>query len=212
MNQIDKNYFNDNKNKQANKVEDILLFDELVLVRIKPNKTSLIWEAIFKSLPFVLIWAAFDIFFIIMVLSTGEAGEMAFFLIPFFLIHLAPVWIYIANIVRVVAGHKNIEYVFTDRRIILRSGIIGIDYKTINYADVVGLNCKVGLLEKMFKVGDIHIQAKCQTAILNNIPDPYYYLSKLQQICLDMKADMAYPNDLRPTTNHGYKSNYKIDD
>lgn len=212
MNQIDKDFFEQNKPKQADSIEQILMDEEQILVRLKPNKASLIWEAFLKGLPFVLIWAAFDIFFISMVILTGEASEMLFILIPFFLIHLAPVWIYIANIVKTIAGHKNIEYVFTDRRIIIRSGVIGIDFKTINYADVVGVNCKVGIIEKIFKVGDIHIQAKSQNALLNNIEQPYYYLSKLQQISLDMKADLAYPNDLRPSTNHGYRSSYNRDE
>ena len=145
-------------------------------------------------------------------LSQDVIGEVLFFIIPFFALHLAPVWMYIANIVKVVLSHKNIEYVFTDKRIILRSGLIGIDYKTINYADVVAVNCKVGIIERIFKVGDIHIQAKSQTGILNNIPEPYFYLSKLQKIALDLKSDMAFPNDLRPSTNHGYRTKYNPDD
>lgn len=212
MNHIDMNFFNENKGKQADKVEDILLEDEMILVRLKPNIPSLIFESIFKMLPLVLVWLAIDLFIIITIITTGQLEEMIWFIIPFFAIHLAPVWIYIANLVRTRIGAKNIEYVFTDRRIIVRSGVIGIDFVSLMYADVVAVNCKVGITEKLFKVGDIAIQAKSSSTLLNNIPDPYFYLSKLQQIVLDLKSDVAFPNDLRPGANHGYKTSYNPDD
>ena len=52
-------------------------------------------------------------------------------------------------------------------------------------------------------------QALNQSAVLNNIENPYFYLSKLQKITLDIKADIQYPNDLRPKENHGYNTEYK---
>ena len=48
MNQIDKVFFEQHKDRQANKIDDILMDGETLLVSLKPNKTSLIWEAIFK--------------------------------------------------------------------------------------------------------------------------------------------------------------------
>ena len=130
-------------------------------------------------------------------------------MIPFFGFHLLPLWIYIANIVKTVAGAKNIEYVFTNKRIIVRSGVIGIDFKNIYYTDVEGINCKVGIFDRMFKVGDLYVKANDQSAVLMNIVTPYFYLEKLQKITLDIKADIQYPNDLRPKENHGYDTEYK---
>ena len=64
-------------------------------------------------------------------------------------------------------------------------------------------------VEKMFKVGDIYVKSDTQSAVLDDIEHPYEYLSRLQKITLDIKADIYYPNDLRPGENHGYNTKYK---
>ena len=147
MAKIDKEFFDINEGIKANKIEDLLSEDEEVLLRLKPDKKDYIMESIFKGLPVVLIWGGFDAFFIYMLVSNGalnEMGFMALFIIGFFLIHLFPVWMYVANIVRKVASYKNIEYVFTEKRIIIRTGVI-VDYKMLYYADISAVVVKVGL-------------------------------------------------------------------
>ena len=209
---IDENYFKTDNPMKQNRIEDILSEDEAILQRLKPNCKVLLLEAIFKGLPFVLLWLAFDSFFIIMMITTGVFSQNPYiliFVIAFFALHLLPLWMYIANIIKTMAGSKNIEYVFTNRRIIIRSGVIGIDFKTIYYTDVEGINCKVGIFDRMFKVGDLYIKAHDQSAVLMNIEMPYFFLEKLQKITLDIQTDIQYPNDLRPKENHGYKTDYK---
>ena len=209
---IDEDYFKVDNPMQHNTVEDILDEEETILYRGKPNRKVLILEAIFKGLPFVAIWAAFDIFFISSMIVAGafkDDPKLLWIIIPFFAIHLFPLWAYIANVVKTVAAGKNIEYVFTDRRIIVRSGMIGIDFKCIFYSDVEGINCKVGLFDRIYKVGDLYIKAKDQSAVLMNLENPYHLLSRLQKITHDIKTDIQYPNDLRPNENHGYNTKYK---
>ena len=209
---IDENYFKTENPMKQNFIEDILSDGEKVLQRLKPNKKVLLLESIFKGLPFVLLWVAFDVFFIVMMLKTNAFKEqpgLVVFVIFFFALHLLPLWLYIANIVKNVVGAKNIEYVFTTKRIIIRSGVIGIDFKNIYYTDVEGINCKVGIFDRMFKVGDLYIKAFNQSAVLMNITTPYFFLEKLQKITLDIKTDIQYPNDLRPKENHGYNTEYK---
>ena len=209
---IDENYFKTDNPMKQNSVEDILSKDEKILQRLKPNKRVLLLESIFKGLPVVLLWVAFDTFFIVMMIVTGAFKENPGLIpavIAFFALHLLPLWLYILNIIKTMAGAKNIEYVFTDKRIIIRSGVIGIDFKNIYYTDVQGINCKVGIFDRMFKVGDLYIKAFNQSAVLMNIETPYFYLQKLQKITLDIKTDIQYPNDLRPKENHGYNTEYK---
>ena len=209
---IDENYFKTDNPMKQNSIEDILSKDEKILQRLKPNKRVLLLESIFKGLPVVLLWVAFDTFFIVMMIVTGAFKENPGLIpavIAFFALHLLPLWLYILNIIKTMAGAKNIEYVFTDKRIIIRSGVIGIDFKNIYYTDVQGINCKVGIFDRMFKVGDLYIKALNQSAVLMNIETPYFYLQKLQKITLDIKTDIQYPNDLRPKENHGYNTEYK---
>jgi len=209
---IDENYFKTDNPMKQNSVEDILSEDEQILQRLKPHKKVFVLEAIFKGLPIALLWGAFDAFFIVMMIQSGLLEENPIFLIGiiiFFALHLLPLWMYIVSVVKNIAGFKNIEYVFTNKRIIIRSGLIGIDFKNIYYTAIEGINCKVGLFDRMFKVGDLYIKAQDQSAVLVDIPNPYFFLEKLQRITIDIKTDIQYPNDLRPKDNHGYHTNYK---
>lgn len=197
---------------KQNAVEDILEKDEKILQRLKPNAKVIRLEAIFKGMPLALLWFSIDAVFIVTMFTTGaveEAPWMIAFMVGFFALHLLPVWLYIANLIKKLAGYKNIEYVFTDKRIIIRSGLVGIDFKSIYYTSLESVNLKVGLFDRLFKVGDIYLKANTQTAVLEDIENPYVYLSKLQKIALDIKSDIYYPNDLRPSENHGYQTEYK---
>lgn len=197
---------------KQNAVEDILEKDEKILQRLKPNAKVIRLEAIFKGMPLALLWFSIDAIFIVTMFTTGaveEAPWMIAFMVGFFALHLLPVWLYIANLIKKLAGYKNIEYVFTDKRIIIRSGLVGIDFKSIYYTSLESVNLKVGLFDRLFKVGDIYLKANTQTAVLEDIENPYVYLSKLQKIALDIKSDIYYPNDLRPSENHGYQTEYK---
>lgn len=209
---IDENYFKVENPMKQNAVEDILEKDEKILQRLKPNAKVIRLEAIFKGMPLALLWFSIDAVFIVTMFTTGaveEAPWMIAFMVGFFALHLLPVWLYIANLIKNLAGYKNIEYVFTDKRIIIRSGLVGIDFKSIYYTSLESVNLKVGLFDRLFKVGDIYLKANTQTAVLEDIENPYVYLSKLQKIALDIKSDIYYPNDLRPSENHGYQTEYK---
>lgn len=212
MAQIDKEYFNVEESIKQNKVEDILGKDEEILVSLKPNRKVYILESIFKGLPIALIWGGVDAFAIYMIISTGAFAQsgMIFFFIVFFGLHLIPVWLYIASIIKKVAGYKNISYTFTDKRIIVRSGLVGIDFRYLYYSDIDSVNVKVGIFDRLFKVGDIHIQGISQLIVVEDVSAPYIYADKIQTIVRDLKADMNFPNDLRPEENHGYNTKYKV--
>jgi len=210
MGKIDESYFIKDPIKQ-NKIEDILDEDEKILVELKPNKTAYILEYILRSLPIVLIWAGFDISVLVMIAKSGAfAHTIAVVMISiFFALHLLPIWMFIAGLIKNTAGFKNLQFYLTDKRIIGRSGLIGIDFKSIFYSDIVGVNVKVSITDRILKVGDIYISAKEQSMCINDVKDPYFYMSRLQKISLDIKADIYYPNDLRPDENHGYNTKYK---
>ena len=209
MAKINENFFKMENEMQANKVEDILDKGENILLRTKPNKKAYICSALLSMFPIALIWLLFDGFAIFAAFSSGEIkGVMVLILCLFFAFHLIPVWIWLGNIIRAAVGYKNMEYVFTDKRIIIRSGVIGIDFKNVYYSEIEGVNLRVGLFDRLFKVGDIYIQSMKQSTILYDISNPYFILSRLQKITLDIKTDINYPNDLRPETNHGYNTKY----
>lgn len=209
---IDERYFCENA-MQKNNIEDVINPDEKILWRGKPNAKSYICAAVIKMLPIALIWLIFDGAFIVGI-SIGMSGgniPLAFlgFIVPFFLIHLTPVWIWIYNTVRAVREVKNLEYAVTDRRIIIRSGLVGIDFKFINYTEIDSVNVKVGLIDRIFKVGDIYINSSVNSGVLWDVSDPYGIGTALQKVTTDIKSDIYYPNALRPDNNPGYKTNYE---
>ncbi len=214
MKSVDENYFKMTEGMQANAIEDILDVDESVLLRLKPKKSAYIFNSTLRMLPIAIIWLLFDGFFIGAMLFNASSmpGYIWFIIVPFFAVHLFPVWMWIGGIVRAVAGWKNIEYVFTEKRIILRSGVVGIDFVNIYYSDIKGVNLRVGIIDRMFKVGDIYISAERQSEVLWDIPNPYFILQKLQKIVHDIKTDIIFPNDLRPKENHGFRTKYRGSD
>lgn len=212
MKTINENYFKNSKteNKQLTAIEDIVEKNEQILWRGKPKKSAYIWSAFFKMFPIALIWLLFDGFFIFMMFKTGAFVDVPPFLpvvlIGFFAFHLAPVWIWLGNILTANLQHKNIEYVFTNKRIIIKSGIIGIDFQNVYYSEIESVNLRVGLIDKILKVGDIYIKSKDGAKVLFDIADPYFITQKLQQIVIDIKTDVEFPNALRPEENPGYNT------
>ena len=214
MKRIDENYFKNSKSGSNNptEVEDILNKDEQVLWKGKPKKRAYIFSSIFSMMPIAIIWLLFDGGFIVAMCVGGAFSKIpigvVIGIVAFFAVHLIPVWIWIANIITASRGYKNLEYLFTNKRIIIRSGIIGIDFKNIYYSEIESVNLKVGLIDKMLKVGDIYIKSKDKSQILFDIDDPYFITQKLQEIVIDIKTDIEFPNGLRPGENPGYSTKY----
>ncbi len=216
MKKIDENYFKTPDGAEFGQtIESILTEGETVLWQGKPKKKAYVVNSVVKMMPLAILWLLFDIGFIVALAMFGP--ELPPYVIAilsiFFVIHLAPVWIWIAQLVSANRRYKNVEYAFTDRRIIVKTGLIGIDFKNLYYTDVVSVNVKVGVVDKMLKVGDIYIKSKTESAVLLDLENPYFLTQKLQKITLDIKTDMAYPNALRPGVNEGYQTVYgNLDD
>lgn len=209
---IDEKYFYENA-LQKNTIEDVLNSDEKVLWQGKPNAKSYVLAAMLKMLPIAIIWLLIDGFVLTAIITGMVKGQMPtsilWFVVPFFLLHLLPVWIWIANTVKAVREVKNLEYAVTDKRVIIRSGLIGIDFKFINYTEIDSVNIKVGIIDRIFKVGDIYINSSVNSGVLWDVSDPYGIGRALQKVTTDIKSDIHYPNALRPENNPGYKTGYE---
>lgn len=212
MGRIDENYFKPDKTT-INSISDLLDKDndETILWRGKPKRSAYILNEILKMFPIAFIWILIDGFIIFMVCMSGEGFDsfMIIFFIVFFLIHLTPVWIWLSSVITASRRHKNLEYAFTDKRIIIKSGIIGIDFKSIYYSDIASVNLKVGIIDRMLHVGDIYINSHAGAAVLFDLENPYFISEKLQKIVLDIKTDIIFPNNLRPENNDGYNTKYR---
>lgn len=123
--------------------------------------------------------------------------------------------------------YQNTYYAITDKRVILQSGIIGRDFKTIDFDRVTNVEVNVGLIDKIFghnsgsifittpesaqlvTVNDTnrgafsgsHTEVRIVPTKLAYITDPYAVFAFFKKIPYEAKANMYYPNELRPSMN-----------
>ena len=202
-----------------NDLKKLIDTSEKILYEGKPNKKCFIFESIFNPmLPFALIWALIDFGFIggfVFASNFSGFGNMLLFIIPFFLIHLMPVWIYLVGIIFTVRKYKNIYYIVTDNGIYVSGGIFTKEFKHKPFAELSHVDLKRGIFDQMFNVGDVittsdQISENGYSVIsinsISNYVEVYNMVKKLQK---DIYTDVMYPNDKRPKENHGYKTEYK---
>ena len=183
----------------------------------KPKKSAFIINNIVRMMPVALIWLLFDSFIIYVFISSGAIKEMVLPIIIFFAFHLLPVWIWLGNIITASKKWKNTKYYVTDKRIIVQTGIISASYDTIYYKDIKNVSLKVGIIDKLLKVGDIYIDtgsiltssSKNIMMTILDVENPYEIYGKLQKIVLDIQTDIEFPNAYRSNENPGYNTKYK---
>ena len=203
--------------------------DETILWRGKPDKKCFVLEAIFNPMLIVaIIWGAFDFGIIGMSMfgaNGGMPGNMAVFIVVFMLIHLMPVWIYLGGVIFAVRRYKNTAYIVTDRGIYVSGGIFSYTYEMKPFAELSHINLHRGIFDQMLGVGDIVLS--CHPSMTGaqytrntgnthmnglkivDITDYQRVFKLIKDLQTDIYADTMYPNDLRPETNHGYKTKYR---
>ena len=185
--------------------------DEEIMWVGKPN----FWAFITRGIPFLcigLIWGAIDYFGFI----RNMGSEMAGFTIPFFALHLFPFWASILNMVRLFLVHGNTYYAFSNKRLMMRSGFWGTDFKVIDYDKISDLEVNVNPIENFFGVGTIQAFSGRVSNKGGRIYDkfigiqnPYAVFKKIKEVTVDIKTDWNYPNAMRPEVNPGYQTRYE---
>lgn len=118
-------------------------------------------------------------------------GELLLFIVPFMLLHMMPVWIYLGG---VLSKHYNVK----------------------SFAELSHINIHRGIFDQHFNVGDVvattsqvNLKGIPQTITLSSISNYKEVYSMIQQIQTDVYTDVMYPNALRPDENPGYDTKYK---
>ena len=195
---------------------------------VRDSNETVLWAGRPAFVPFVasgipflafgLIWFCIDFFGFIRPALMGQGhapAGFAGFMIPFFALHLFPFWGSLLNMLRLTLVHKNTAYAITNRRAMFRGGLWGIGYDSVDFDQITDLQVNVGPLERSIGAGTISISTAAKspngTALGKNfiaVPDPYEVFKEIKKVSLDVKADLDYPNSLRPPTNPGYKTAY----
>src|SRR5690606_38412074 len=106
-----------------------------------------------------IIWGLMDIFLMGGFMFDGGFGFGGFFnfFSIFMLFHMFPLWLGIGNMVRLILVYRNTYFGYTDKRVIIRTGFMGVDYKIEDFYNIENLEVNVSPLENMLGVGTIRI-------------------------------------------------------
>lgn len=186
----------------------ILQKDEEIIKTFKPNKKR-----------YVLVSGLFSSIFQILLLALGIIMAVAGFsgnvlnedgtvdygfgwfgvvIVVLFVIFILITWISLA------VSHKKTIYAYTNKRILIRRGFIGVDYATLDFDMIGGLMVNVGLLDKLIKknggTGTITFGSAASPVIntgnaggvtpftWKNIDDPYGVYREIKEVIDNSKA------------------------
>ncbi len=190
--------------------------EEKILYEGKPDKKCYIFESVFNPLlPFAIVWAIIDLGILGASVFTMEEKGFLLFIIPFMLLHMMPVWIYLGGVLLTVRRYKNTNYVITDKAIYVSGGTFAKTFNNKSFGELSHINLHRGIFDQWFGVGDV-IATSSQNSVagpavisINSISDYDEVYRMVKKVQTDIYTDIMYPNDKRPKENHGYNTEYK---
>lgn len=117
--------------------------DENIIEAFKPNKKRDVVLSLVGIFVFIVLISILPICMV--VFSTSETDEYG----PLIAISALDLFIAVFAIITVAVGYKQRVYCYTNKRIIIRNGIIGADFQTLDYDLIGGISVTVGLFDKM---------------------------------------------------------------
>lgn len=189
-------------------ISELVKENEKLLAEAKPDKFVYCILPSLKMLPIAIIWLIFDGFFILQILPMFRTS-MAFFLVPFFAIHLFPVYGVFTSYAKRRIEWNNLQYGITTQRVIRVGGALGVEVQAIDHHEIDAVNIKMSWLEKLRHVGTLEIVSDSTRIDFVGIENPVKIYKMLTKTSFDVKTDIEYPNALRPDENPGYKTRYK---
>ncbi len=186
-----------------------LVEGENVIIKTKPKKSAFILNRVFTMMPIALIWLTIDSFFIFNIMNVETPKAMLLFFVPFFALHLMPVWIWLGGVITASRRWKNTTYYVTDKRIIIENGFIAGNFQTLYYKDISNINLKIGIIDKILGVGDIYFESNSSMSqAFFDVENVYDIYPTIQKTIMDIQTDIEYPNAYRPEENPGYNTTY----
>ena len=192
---------------------------------IKDHNEVILWTGKPKFIPFIftgILGGIFTIAFAVVWLLTArdfgsniDSNSTNYF----WLFGLIPLLAGLFAFLIKVFSFSNTSYSYSDKRVMMRSGFIGTDFKTIDYDKISDIEVTVSVVEKIYNVGTIRFfSGRTQTDEGNTtklydswsaIENPYEVFKMVKQTSVNIKTGFSYPNALRPDTNPGYNTKYQ---
>ena len=129
-----------------NQFKDVLEKNEKIKKVYKPDKVKY-WVAFVLSSLVCIVWVFFALVFSIP--EEGEAFDPNLFWLLFTIACAVSVGLLLFSVLFGAIYYHNRFYAYTNKRIIVRSGIIGIDYKSLDYRFLSATTVSVTALDKI---------------------------------------------------------------
>ncbi len=126
--------------------EKVLDKDETILKVFKPNKRKLYWS-VFLIYLFSFAWIAVPA--IISVIVDGYDATVKILGSLAIVVGLAIVYLFVWLLAKVY--YNKLFYAYSNKRIIIRTGIFGVDYKSLDMGMIGAVNVYVSLLDKLLR-------------------------------------------------------------
>ena len=139
-------------------LEQLVGKDEKILWSGAPKRSAYLWRSFVNLLlPIALVWCCIDIPLFIATVVNPETGEEGpgVFLIPFLLLHMTPVWLYLFTAFFSFARLKNTGYIVTDRSVYVSGGVFALNTQVKPLAKLSTVTISRGLIDKRCKVGSV---------------------------------------------------------
>ena len=147
-------------------------------------------------LPFAISWTLVDLFLI-----SASIGVVGGPIIIFFIIHMFPVWIYLAGLFTIALKYKREAYILTDRAVYYSHGVVSVECDTKLFADMSHVDVHRGVFDQMLKVGAVVMTASNGTIRIIDIPDYEEVFKLAKKLQEDVYADVQFPTrTARPRT------------
>ena len=136
--------------------ELILDADESIFKTYKPNKKRFTLFALIGGLPALFIPTVFIVLAILMltgVISNVDSEGNKEVLGPIFFLGFGGFFflVLLFGLLSPFFKYKKVMYCVTNKRIIVRHGLIGVDFKSLNLSAIGAINVEVNFLDKLIK-------------------------------------------------------------
>lgn len=187
--------------KKEPKIYDLVKSDEQIIKTHMPSTTAYVLRKLLLLSPVILIWLLVDVVFIIYIANIASdvavnAG-LVVCMVVFFALHLMPIWLWIWGITQTCSDLRSMEYLLTNKRLIIKNGIKTPNFTIINLKDIEAINYKKRCTDKLLKDGDISINSKYNAIMIYNVYNVNEYLSILMETVLVVNKDVITPDDFK---------------
>lgn len=165
----------------------ILNKDEEIIESFKPKKSKMILSVVlgvFLIALFVVCFALLGRF-----APDGETDEVMPLELFILLLTASGVAVVLSFIFALVAYNKRV-YCITNQRVIIRQGVIGVDFRSLELKSIGAVDVNVSLLDKLLRVNTGTIKFGSMSAPINgnliyafsHVTDPYATYKRLKEI------------------------------